>query len=74
MPGPIFTLDHRLRRRSIFSARSSGLGSYDDVLAVSETVGIGGFKVRVLSVEGLIAAKKAADRLQDKTICSNSKP
>lgn len=41
-----------------------GLGSYDDVLAVSETVGIGGFEVRVLSVEGLIAAKRAVNRLQ----------
>ncbi len=42
-----------------------GVGSYGDVLAASETVGIGGFEVRVLSVEGVIAAKRAVNRLQD---------
>lgn len=44
----------------------SGIGSYNQVLAQSEEHVMFGLKVRVLSIDGLIAAKKAAGRLKDR--------
>ena len=44
----------------------SGLGNYDRVLAQSETRDVYGLKVRILSLDGLIAAKRAAGRLKDR--------
>jgi hypothetical protein len=44
----------------------SGLGTYGQVAAQAETKTIFGLPVRVLSLEGLIAAKKAAGRLKDR--------
>ena len=41
-----------------------GVGGYDDVLAASEEVEMLGLEVRVLSLEGLIASKKAANRIR----------
>jgi hypothetical protein len=49
-----------------FLGEVSGLGNYDAVLAQSEEMDMFGFKVRVLSLEGLIAAKTAAGRLKDR--------
>jgi hypothetical protein len=45
----------------------SGIGHYDRVLTQSEEHEMFGIKVRVLSLDGLIAAKKAAGRLKDRT-------
>lgn len=44
----------------------SGLGNYAQVAAQAETRTIFGLPVRVLSLEGLIAAKRAAGRLKDR--------
>jgi hypothetical protein len=44
----------------------AGLGDYDKVLAQSEPKVIFGMTIRVLSVDGLIAAKKAAGRTKDR--------
>jgi hypothetical protein len=44
----------------------SGLGNYDRVYAQSDEVTAFGDKVRVLSLDGLIAAKKAAGRNKDR--------
>jgi hypothetical protein len=43
----------------------SGIGNYEQVLAQSDELTVWGFKVRVLSVDGLIAAKKASARGKD---------
>jgi hypothetical protein len=43
----------------------SGIGNYDQVLGMSTEMDMYGSKVRVLTVEGLIAAKKAAGRGKD---------
>ena len=44
----------------------SGIGTYDKVVAMSEEREIYGLRIRILSLEGLIAAKKAASRTKDK--------
>jgi hypothetical protein len=44
----------------------SGIGTYDRVLAHSSALEMYGLTVQVLSVDGLIAAKKAAGRTKDK--------
>jgi hypothetical protein len=44
----------------------SGIGSYEQALAQSEEKTVFGQVVRVLSVDGLIAAKKAAGRVKDR--------
>jgi hypothetical protein len=44
----------------------SGIGNYQKVLDLSTGMDAYGFKVHVLSVDGLIAAKKAAGRTKDK--------
>jgi len=43
----------------------AGIGGFDEVLAASDTHVVAGLSVHVLSLEGLIAAKKAAGRLKD---------
>src|SRR5262249_50437903 len=43
----------------------SGIGRYEQVLAQSDELEVFGLKVRVLSIDGLIAAKKAAGRAKD---------
>jgi hypothetical protein len=45
----------------------SGVGTYDQVLAQSVGGTMDGLPVRILSVDGLIAAKKAAGRIKDQT-------
>ena len=49
-----------------FLGEVSGIGIYEKVRAMSEEKEIYGLKVRVLSLEGLIASKKAAGRTKDK--------
>jgi predicted nucleotidyltransferase len=49
-----------------FLGEVAGVGTYDQVLAQSVETTIFGLKLRVLSVEGLIAAKKAANRPKDR--------
>ncbi len=44
----------------------SGLGNYERVCAHSDELTVFGSKVRVLSLDGLIAAKKAAGRNKDR--------
>jgi predicted nucleotidyltransferase len=49
-----------------FLGEVSGIGTYEKVLALSEEKEVYGLRVRVLSLDGLIAAKKAANRTKDK--------
>ncbi len=44
----------------------SGLGDYEGVKAASETLPLYGLEMSVLSLEGLLVAKRAADRGKDK--------
>jgi hypothetical protein len=44
----------------------SGLGRFENVVAVSEDRVLYGLSIRILSLEGLIAAKKAAGRIKDR--------
>jgi hypothetical protein len=44
----------------------SGLGSYEGLKATSETLPLYGFEMSVLSLEGLLIAKRAAARGKDK--------
>jgi predicted nucleotidyltransferase len=48
-----------------FLGEIAGLGNYDAVNAASETLSIFGLNHRVLSIPGLIAAKRAAGRKKD---------
>jgi len=48
-----------------FLGEVSGLGSFQEVRATSDTKDIGGIKCSVLSVEGLIKSKTAAGRPRD---------
>jgi hypothetical protein len=48
-----------------FLGKVSGVGNYDQVLAVSVGRDLFGMSLQVLSIEGLIAAKKAANRAKD---------
>lgn len=59
-----FTLDTDYGKIDILG-EVSGIGFYDRVLAQSVEKSIYGLSVRVLSVDGLIAAKKAAGRTKD---------
>lgn len=43
-----------------------GIGTFEDVLLMSETWNIYGHNVRILSVDGLISAKEMAGREKDK--------
>jgi hypothetical protein len=49
-----------------FLGEVSGVGNYEQVVAQSEEKDVFGFKVRILSLEGLIAAKRAAGRVKDR--------
>src|SRR5262249_5223588 len=49
-----------------FLGQVAGVGGYDQVLAQSEEKVIFGLTLRVLSLDGLIAAKKAANRPKDR--------
>jgi hypothetical protein len=49
-----------------FLGEVSGVGSYQKVAALSEEKEVYGLVVRVLSLDGLIAAKRAAGRNKDK--------
>jgi hypothetical protein len=49
-----------------FLGEVSGIGNYDAVLVQSDELEVSGLKVRVLSLDGLIAAKKAAGRVKDR--------
>ncbi len=46
-------------------AEVSGVGTYEDVLASSVIMNLYGYDVNVLSIEGLIRAKRAAGREKD---------
>jgi predicted nucleotidyltransferase len=48
-----------------FLARVKGLGSYREIEALAETLQFEQFQIRVLSIEGLILAKRAAGRPKD---------
>ncbi len=48
--------------------RMDGLKDFDEELAMSVQVAIGGAKVRVLSLERIIASKRAANRDKDRLI------
>ncbi|HSK73990.1 MAG TPA: hypothetical protein VK892_19985 [Pyrinomonadaceae bacterium] len=43
----------------------TGVGAFEDVLAQSKVMNLFGFEINVLSIEGLIKAKKAAGRTKD---------
>jgi len=43
----------------------AGIGGFDDVLALSESVDLGGRSCRVLGIDGLIRAKEAMGRPHD---------
>lgn len=61
-----FTLDTDYGELDILG-EVSGVGSYDQVLAQSVEQIVYGLPVRILSVDGLIAAKKAAGRNKDQS-------
>jgi predicted nucleotidyltransferase len=62
--GTLFTLATDLGDLDLLG-EVDGLGSYDDVLKFSTEWDIYGYKIRVLSVDGLIAAKERAGREKD---------
>jgi predicted nucleotidyltransferase len=49
-----------------FLSEVSGVGGFEDVSAHSAAIDVGGFHCRVLDLDALIAAKKAANRLKDR--------
>jgi hypothetical protein len=77
-PGLPFSLDAAIVRDGVNFALTTdrgdldllgeipGVGDYDQVLVQSEERTLTGLTVRVLSLDGLIAAKKAAGRLKDR--------
>jgi predicted nucleotidyltransferase len=62
---PVMTLATDRGAIDIFD-RVPGLGEWDQVRAASETAAIGEVRFRVLTLEALIAAKKAAGRPKDR--------
>ncbi len=62
--GSVFTLSTSIGDIDLLS-EVKGLGDFADVLAASETFELWGHMVNVLSIDGLIAAKKAAGREKD---------
>lgn len=62
---PVMTLTTNLGDIDVMDS-VSGIGSYQDVLADSEEIEIGGNRVRVLSLPALITAKRATGRRKDK--------
>ena len=63
-PATLFTLDTTIGDFDLLG-EIDGIGSYPDVLAVSEKWNIYGYDVNVLSIEGLIKAKERARREKD---------
>jgi predicted nucleotidyltransferase len=45
--------------------RIDGVGGYDEVLASSEPIDIDGIRLRVITIDGLIQSKRAAQRPKD---------
>ena len=62
--GTLFTLDTTLGDFDLLG-EIDGIGAYNEVLALSDVWEIYGFKVNVLSIEGLIEAKRRAGREKD---------
>jgi predicted nucleotidyltransferase len=62
--GTVFTLETDIGEIDLLG-EVAGIGTYVDVLAASEKWNIHGFEINVLSIEGLIRAKKAAGRPKD---------
>lgn len=62
--GSVFTLDTSIGDIDLLP-EVKGLGDFSEVLASSEKVELWRFSVNVLSIDGLIAAKKAAGREKD---------
>ena len=62
--GSVFTLDTSIGAIDLLS-EVKGLGDFADVLAASEKYELWGHSVNVLSIDGLIAAKKATGREKD---------
>jgi predicted nucleotidyltransferase len=61
-----FTLDTDLGPLDVLG-EVSGVGGYEDAVRSSETADFLGMSIRVLSLDGLIAAKKAAARTKDQS-------
>lgn len=49
-------------------AHVGGFGSYEEIVGLSQNLRLGAIEVRVLSLEGLIRAKKAANRVKDQLV------
>lgn len=62
--GTVFTLDTELGDFDLLG-EVGGIGSYDEVLALSEKWEIFGYQINLLSVDGLIKAKEMAGREKD---------
>ena len=62
--GTNFTLDTALGDFDML-AEVSGIGTFEDVLRLSNQWDLYGYKVQILSVEGLISAKETAGRDKD---------
>ncbi|MBA3769034.1 MAG: hypothetical protein H0X08_00760 [Blastocatellia bacterium] len=62
--GTLFTLETELGDFDLLG-EVSGLGTYEDVLAQSSPWDLYGYKVNILSINGLIQAKESAGREKD---------
>ena len=62
--GTAFTLETSIGEIDLLG-EVAGIGTFDEVLAASEKWQIYGFEIDVLSIEGLIRAKKASGRPKD---------
>lgn len=62
--GATFTLETTIGDIDLL-AEVSGVGTYADVFNESVTISLFGFEVKVLSIKGLIKAKRAAGRTKD---------
>jgi hypothetical protein len=62
--GTVFTLETEIGEIDLLG-EVAGIGTYADVLAASEKWNIYGLGINVLSIDGLIRAKKAAGRPKD---------
>ncbi len=62
--GSVFTLDTTIGDIDLLS-EVKGIGDFPDVVASSEKIDLWGFSVNILSIDGLIAVKRAAGREKD---------
>lgn len=62
--GTVFTLETNIGEIDLL-AEVSGIGMYDEVIKESQKFLLFGYEIDVLSIEGLIKAKKAAGREKD---------